>query len=147
MKLFLSSESFIDTAQAFDISIPIDAKKGAKAIKYEGAGTVEFLVDKYGDFYFMEMNTRIQVEHPITEEVTDADLIKAQLEYANLRYADLRWAKLQGANLEYANLRGANLQGANLHHANLLHADLRGANLRGVNFCFCGFNLSLQKQQ
>ena len=58
------------------------AKKGAKAIKYEGAGTVEFLVDKHGDFYFMEMNTRIQVEHPITEEVTDIDLIKEQIKVA-----------------------------------------------------------------
>lgn len=58
------------------------AKKAAKAIKYEGAGTVEFLVDKHGDFYFMEMNTRIQVEHPITEEVTDVDLIKEQIKVA-----------------------------------------------------------------
>jgi acetyl-CoA carboxylase biotin carboxylase subunit len=58
------------------------AIKGAKAIKYEGAGTVEFLVDKHGDFYFMEMNTRIQVEHPITEEVTDYDLIKEQIKVA-----------------------------------------------------------------
>ena len=58
------------------------AKKAAKAIKYEGAGTVEFLVDKHGDFYFMEMNTRIQVEHPITEEVTDVDLIKEQVKVA-----------------------------------------------------------------
>ena len=55
---------------------------GAQAIKYEGAGTIEFLVDKKGDFYFMEMNTRIQVEHPITEEVTDFDLIKEQIKVA-----------------------------------------------------------------
>jgi len=55
---------------------------GASAIKYEGAGTIEFLVDKHGDFYFMEMNTRIQVEHPITEEVTDFDLIKEQIKVA-----------------------------------------------------------------
>ena len=58
------------------------AIKGATAIKYEGAGTIEFLVDKHGDFYFMEMNTRIQVEHPITEEVTDYDLIKEQIKVA-----------------------------------------------------------------
>jgi acetyl-CoA carboxylase biotin carboxylase subunit len=58
------------------------AIKGAKAIRYEGAGTIEFLVDKNLDFYFMEMNTRIQVEHPITEEVTDFDLIKEQIKVA-----------------------------------------------------------------
>ena len=58
------------------------AIRGASAIAYEGAGTIEFLVDKYGEFYFMEMNTRIQVEHPITEEVTDFDLIKEQIKVA-----------------------------------------------------------------
>lgn len=58
------------------------AISGAQAIGYEGAGTVEFLVDKHGDFFFMEMNTRIQVEHPITEEVTDFDLIKEQIKVA-----------------------------------------------------------------
>jgi acetyl-CoA carboxylase biotin carboxylase subunit len=58
------------------------AVAGAEAIKYEGVGTVEFLVDKHGEFYFMEMNTRIQVEHPITEEVTDYDLIKEQIKVA-----------------------------------------------------------------
>jgi acetyl-CoA carboxylase, biotin carboxylase subunit len=58
------------------------AIKGAANIGYEGAGTIEFLVDKHMNFYFMEMNTRIQVEHPITEEVTDFDLIKEQIKVA-----------------------------------------------------------------
>jgi len=58
------------------------AIKAAEAVKYEGAGTVEFLVDKHGDFYFMEMNTRIQVEHPITEEVIMYDLIWEQIKVA-----------------------------------------------------------------
>lgn len=55
------------------------AVKAVKAIKYESVGTVEFLVDKHKNFYFMEMNTRIQVEHPVTEEVMDFDLIKEQI--------------------------------------------------------------------
>mgnify|MGYP001598773563 CR=1 FL=1 len=58
------------------------AIKAAKAVKYEGVGTVEFLVDKNRDFYFMEMNTRIQVEHTITEEVINFDLIKEQIKLA-----------------------------------------------------------------
>lgn len=58
------------------------ARKAAAAINYEGVGTVEFLVDKHKNFYFMEMNTRIQVEHPVTEEVIGLDLIKLQIELA-----------------------------------------------------------------
>ncbi len=55
------------------------ALKAAKAVNYCGAGTVEFLLDKHKNFYFMEMNTRIQVEHPVTEMVTGVDLIKEQM--------------------------------------------------------------------
>lgn len=58
------------------------AIKAAKYINYEGMGTVEFLVDKFKNFYFMEMNTRIQVEHPVTEEVMRYDLIKEQIKIA-----------------------------------------------------------------
>jgi acetyl-CoA carboxylase biotin carboxylase subunit len=58
------------------------AKKAAAAINYESVGTIEFLVDKHRNFYFMEMNTRIQVEHCVTEEVINFDLIKEQIKIA-----------------------------------------------------------------
>jgi acetyl-CoA carboxylase biotin carboxylase subunit len=76
------------------------AVKGAKSVKYLGAGTIEFLLDKTGNFYFMEMNTRIQVEHPVTEFVTGYDLIKAQIEIAAGKRLSKKKAKFQGHAIE-----------------------------------------------
>jgi len=64
------------------------ARKAAAAIRYEGLGTIEFLVDKHKNFYFMEMNTRIQVEHPVTEEVIGLDLVRLQIELAEGKQLD-----------------------------------------------------------
>ena len=58
------------------------AVRAAKAVGYYNAGTIEFLLDKRGDFFFMEMNTRVQVEHPITEQITGVDVIKEQIRIA-----------------------------------------------------------------
>ena len=75
---------------------------GVKAVNYVGVGTVEFLLDKHRDFYFMEMNTRIQVEHPITEMVTGADLIKWQIRtHAGDKLPDYLYnMKLRGHSIE-----------------------------------------------
>ena len=78
------------------------AVAGAKAVNYVGVGTVEFLLDKNKNFYFMEMNTRIQVEHPITEMVTGADLIKLQIStHAGDNFPDYLYnLKLRGHSIE-----------------------------------------------
>ncbi|AXJ00434.1 acetyl-CoA carboxylase, biotin carboxylase subunit [Cyclonatronum proteinivorum] len=76
------------------------AVRAAETVNYEGAGTVEFLVDKNLDFYFMEMNTRIQVEHPVTEEVTNADLIKNQIEVAFGEPLAHKPLKMRGHSIE-----------------------------------------------
>ena len=77
------------------------AKRLAEYINYEGAGTVEFLVDKNRNFYFIEMNTRIQVEHPVTEMVTGKDLIALQLKAASGDKLDLNQVKLEGHAIEF----------------------------------------------
>lgn len=72
----------------------------AETIQYEGAGTIEFLLDKDHNFYFMEMNTRIQVEHPVTEEVTNEDLIKRQIEIATGLPLEKKRLKMRGHAIE-----------------------------------------------
>ena len=61
----------------------VAAAKAVRAVDYRNAGTVEFLLDESGKFYFMEMNTRVQVEHPVSEEITGTDIIKEQLRIAS----------------------------------------------------------------
>jgi len=73
---------------------------GAKSVNYLGAGTIEFLVDKDKNFYFMEMNTRIQVEHPVTEEITGTDLIKEQIRIANGEKLSKKKIKPEGHAIE-----------------------------------------------
>ena len=81
-------QKVLEEAPSIAISSELRARMGetavraAKAVGYENAGTIEFLLDQSGNFYFMEMNTRIQVEHPVTEAVTDIDLIKEQIRIA-----------------------------------------------------------------
>lgn len=79
------------------------AVKAAKAAEYYSAGTIEFLVDKDNKFYFMEMNTRIQVEHPVTEMVTGVDLIKEMINIASGKHLDMKQEdiKLNGHSIEF----------------------------------------------
>ena len=98
-KLIEESPSLIVDAELRE-KIGGAAVRGAKAVKYLGAGTVEFLVDEEKKFYFMEMNTRIQVEHPVTEEVTDVDMLKTQIRIASGERLSTRKIKPRGHAIE-----------------------------------------------
>lgn len=78
----------------------VAAVKGAKSVHYEGAGTVEFIVDRNKNFYFMEMNTRIQVEHPVTEQVTNVDLVREQIKIASGSRIKVKKVKTVGHSIE-----------------------------------------------
>ena len=77
------------------------AVKGAHSVNYEGAGTIEFLLDKHKNFYFMEMNTRIQVEHPVTELVYDVDLVRQQILVAAGEKIEAKPNKPHGHAIEF----------------------------------------------
>ncbi|MCW5879249.1 MAG: acetyl-CoA carboxylase biotin carboxylase subunit [Anaerolineales bacterium] len=93
---------FIDDDEEFRQRMGEVAVKAAKAVNYLNAGTIEFLVDKDKNFYFLEMNTRLQVEHPITEEVTGIDIVTEQLRIARGRQLSVRQedVKMQGWAIE-----------------------------------------------
>jgi len=76
------------------------AIRGAEAVNYEGAGTIEFLVGADRNFYFMEMNTRIQVEHPVTEEVTDTDLVEYQIDVSRGKTLEQETVSMEGHSIE-----------------------------------------------
>jgi acetyl-CoA carboxylase biotin carboxylase subunit len=97
-----SPSPFIDEDEDFRQRMGAVAVKAAKAVNYANAGTIEFLVDKDKNFYFLEMNTRLQVEHPITEEVTGFDIVTEQLRIARGRPLSIKQeeVKMKGWSIE-----------------------------------------------
>ena len=95
------NQKLVEEAPCFTLSDDIrtrmtnDAVKACKAVGYDSVGTIEFLLDKHGNYYFMEMNTRIQVEHPITEMICNIDIVKQQIKIAenqrlNIKQEDVK---------------------------------------------------------
>jgi acetyl-CoA carboxylase biotin carboxylase subunit len=99
-------QKLIEEAPASAISKELSEKicevavNGAKEVNYYGAGTIEFMVDKGNTFYFMEMNTRLQVEHPVTEQISRIDLVKEQINIANNQRINRKKIKFSGHSIE-----------------------------------------------
>ena len=91
-KIVEESPSFYHTGTAPGYG---ESSSRCQAVNYIGAGTIEFLVDKHRNYYFLEMNTRLQVEHPITEEVVGVDLVKEQIKVADGQVLQLRQEDIQ----------------------------------------------------
>ncbi|MDD5363092.1 MAG: acetyl-CoA carboxylase biotin carboxylase subunit [Ignavibacteria bacterium] len=119
------------------------AIKAAQSVNYESVGTVEFLVDKNLDFYFMEMNTRIQVEHPVTEAVSGVDIVKEQIRIAAGERINKKKQKLIGHSIE-CRINAEDIDNNFQSSPGLITAfnSPGGNGVRVDTHCFAGFNMT-----